>query len=420
MRREILTAKNVVVQGITGTHGAFHAASMRAGGTLVVAGTSPNKAGQMVNGVPVYANIESIKKDYRVDISVIFVPAPYAKGAMLEAIEANIPLIICITEGVPVHDMLEVKRCAQQTNVTIIGPNCPGVLLPGDNKLGIIPANMGLPGSIGIVSRSGTLTYETAAGLSARGLGQRYIIGIGGDRIQGTGFIDCLQLFEEDPEVTSIVLIGEIGGTGEQKAADYIQSSVTKPVYAYIAGHTAPLGVQLGHAGAILGSLDESAAAKTKALSAAGVHTYSSIVELVAAINNKHSLVSIEGACAYGATLLERAWQSIDNHSTSTYNVHMPTINTNLTTSGNSVAVRLPKELLRMSGLGSKVKLEARQGKIIISKVSESRSDWSTQIKALSEKENAAAEFTDMNMTALDGLEDLPWDGPSFEQWQKK
>jgi len=284
MRSAIFSAKNVIVQGITGSHGAFHTASMRAAGTTIVAGTSPNKAGQFVDGVPVYASINDIKKEHTVDISVIFVPAAFAKQAMVEAIEANIPLIVCITEGVPVHDMLVVKRKANEANIQIIGPNCPGVLLPGGNKLGIIPANMGLPGNVGVVSRSGTLTYEAAAGLSQKGIGQKYIIGIGGDRVRGTGFIDCLALFQSDPDVSSIVLIGEIGGTDEQRAAEYIQKHVTKPVYAYVAGHHAPAGIQLGHAGAILGSTDESAQAKTEALEKAGAITAASIVELVESV----------------------------------------------------------------------------------------------------------------------------------------
>lgn len=284
MHKDLFTAKNVIVQGITGSHGSFHAKAMRASGTNIIAGTSPNKAGQIINEVPVYATIADIQKDHPVDISVIFVPAVFAKSAMVEAIEARVPLVICITEGVPVHDMLEVTHRADEANVTIIGPNCPGVLIPGINKLGIIPTNMGMPGSVGIVSRSGTLTYEAAAGLSARGIGQKYIIGIGGDRIQGTDFIDCLALFESEDEVTSIVMIGEIGGIAEQRAAEYIKDHVSKPVYAYIAGHSAPAGVQLGHAGAILGSNNESAASKTTALSKAGAHTYNSIVELVQSV----------------------------------------------------------------------------------------------------------------------------------------
>jgi succinyl-CoA synthetase alpha subunit len=284
MNKELLSGKNVIVQGITGTHGSFHTAAMLASGTRIVAGTSPNKAGQTINGVPVYSNVQSIQQDYEVDISVIFVPAAFTRSAIIEAINASIPLIICITEGVPVHDMIEIKHLAKQAGVVIIGPNSPGVLLPGVNKLGIIPASMGVPGSIGIVSRSGTLTYEVAAGLTARGLGQKYIIGIGGDRIQGANFIDCLRLFEEDSGVDKIVLIGEIGGTSEHLAAEYITSHVTKPVYAYVAGHSAPVGVQLGHAGAILQSEQETAIVKTEALSQAGAITSVSIVTLLESI----------------------------------------------------------------------------------------------------------------------------------------
>jgi succinyl-CoA synthetase alpha subunit len=280
----LLTPKNVIVQGITGSHGAFHTKAMRAAGTNVVAGTSPNKAGETIDGVPVYATIADIQKDMSIDASVLFVPAPFAKNALLEAIKASIPLIVCITEGIPVHDMLVVKKAANQAGVRLIGPNCPGILLPGIVKLGIIPASMGLLGSIGVVSRSGTLTYEAAAGLSKRGLGQKYIIGIGGDQIRGTGYIECLDLFQNDPDVSSIVLIGEIGGTDEQRAADYIKARVTKPVYSYIAGHEAPVGVQLGHAGAILGGKNESAATKTQALKNADAATFNSIVELVQAV----------------------------------------------------------------------------------------------------------------------------------------
>jgi succinyl-CoA synthetase alpha subunit len=285
MNKAVFSAKNVIVQGITGKQGAFHTAGMRAAGTHIVAGTSPNKAGSFVDGVPVYASITDIKKEHAVDISIVFVPAPFAKSAMLEAIRGNIPLVVCITEGVPVHDMLIVRKIAQKAGTTIIGPNCPGVLLPGNNKLGIIPASMGTPGSVGIVSRSGTLTYEAAAGLTQRGIGQKYIIGIGGDRIRGTSFIDCLELFENDPDVKSIVLIGEIGGSDEQQAAEYIKNHVTKPVYAYIAGHSAPEGVQLGHAGAILGSHSESASIKTQALTKAGAHSFMSIVNLIQSVS---------------------------------------------------------------------------------------------------------------------------------------
>jgi len=282
MNRQLLTATNVIVQGITGTHGSFHARAMLEAGTTIVAGTSPNKAGQSVHSIPVFSTIQDIiAAGIQVDISVVFVPAPYAKAALLEAITANVKLIICITEGIPIHDMLIVKQAAASAGTTLIGPNCPGILIPGTNKLGIIPANMGLEGNVGIVSRSGTLTYEAMSGLTARGVGQRYVIGIGGDPIKGTEFIDCLELFEHDNQVDRIVLIGEIGGVSEHTAAKYITQHVTKPVFAYVAGHQAPVGVQLGHAGAILKSADESAAAKTKALSNAGATTAESITGLI-------------------------------------------------------------------------------------------------------------------------------------------
>ena len=281
MDNKLFTDKNVIVQGITGSQGSFHAKAMKQAGTNVIAGTSPNKAGQTIDDIPVYGSIKDIAAEHMIDVSVIFVPAAYAKAAILEAITAGISLIICITEGIPVHDMLQIKQQLAGKRSTLIGPNCPGVLLPCVNKLGIIPSSIGLAGSVGIVSRSGTLTYEAMAGLTARGIGQKYVIGIGGDPVRGTGFIECLELFKNDSDVTSIVMIGEIGGTDEIAAADYIKKNITKPVFGYIAGHHAPAGVQLGHAGAILGSENESAAAKTAALAEAGVTTGNSIVELV-------------------------------------------------------------------------------------------------------------------------------------------
>ena len=285
MTADLFKAKNVIVQGITGKHGMFHTKTMLATGTNIIAGTSPNKAGQMVENVPVYETIKDIKLNHAVDISVIFVPAAFAKAAIYEAIDEKVALIICITENIPIHDMLQIKQRLIGSRSVLIGPNCPGVLIPGGNKLGIIPADMGRPGSVGIVSRSGTLTYEAAAGLSARGVGQSYIIGIGGDPVRGSDFVDCLKLFENDPDVSSIVLIGEIGGASEQIAAKYIQSNVKKPVFGYIAGHHAPVGVQLGHAGAILSEQSESASAKTDALKQAGVKMASNIVELIDSVS---------------------------------------------------------------------------------------------------------------------------------------
>ena len=281
MREELLKGKNVIVQGITGAHGAFHASAMKATGTNVVGGTSPSKVGELIDGIPVYATIRDIQEKITVDISVIFVPAKFAKGAILEAIDAEIPLIVCITEGIPIHDMLQISQHLEKGRSTLIGPNCPGLLLPGHNKLGIIPAHLAAPGRTAIVSRSGTLTYEAMDALTRRGIGQKYIIGIGGDRIAGTSFIDCLELFQNDPEVDQIVMIGEIGGTSEIEAADYIEKNVTKPVYAYITGHHAPPGVQLGHAGAILGSADESAGAKTAYLAEKGINTATNITSLI-------------------------------------------------------------------------------------------------------------------------------------------
>lgn len=271
--------KNVIVQGITGAHGSFQTKAMLGAGTHIVAGTTPGKAGQTVEGIPVFDRIADIPDT--IDISVIFVPARFAKGAILEAIAAAVPLIICITEGIPVHDMLAVNEALKGSRSALLGPNSPGAIVPGVNKLGIIPAAMSLPGTAAIVSRSGTLTYETMAGLSAKGIGQKYVIGIGGDVIHGMGYVDCLELFQNDPDVDRIVLIGEIGGSDEIAAATYISNHVTKPVFAYIAGHHAPAGVQLGHAGAILGSERESAGAKTDALSRAGATTADSITELI-------------------------------------------------------------------------------------------------------------------------------------------
>lgn len=284
MDNKLLNGKNVIVQGITGSQGSFHTRAMVAAGTNIIAGTSPNKAGQEFEGIPVYGTIGDIQKDMHVDATVIFVPAAFAKNAVMEAISAGIPLIVCITEGVPIHDMLYIKQQIGKSSSRMIGPNSPGILLPGGNKLGIIPASMGLPGTVGIVSRSGTLTYEAMAGLTERGIGQKYVIGIGGDPIRGTGFIDCLKLFAGDPEVDQIVMIGEIGGTDEQQAARYVKENVAKPVYGYIAGHAAPAGVQLGHAGAILGSTDESAGAKTTLMQDCGIITATSIVELISLV----------------------------------------------------------------------------------------------------------------------------------------
>jgi succinyl-CoA synthetase alpha subunit len=285
MNYDLFAGKNVIVQGMTGTHGSFHTKNMVAYGTTIIAGTSPTKAGTEYEGIPVYASISEIKQNHEVDCSVIFVPAPFAKSAIFEAIDNEVPLIVCITENIPIHDMIAVKRRLTNSSSTLIGPNCPGVLLPGGNLLGIIPASLASQGDTAVVSRSGTLTYEAMDLLTTHGYGQRYIIGIGGDMVRGMGFIEALQLFEADPYVKRIVMIGEIGGTDEIAAAEYIAEQVTKPVYAYIAGHSAPAGVQMGHAGAILGDdANETASAKTNALTKAGAITATSVNELIKSI----------------------------------------------------------------------------------------------------------------------------------------
>lgn len=282
MDKSIFTGKNVIVQGITGKNGQFHTHNMHEYGTHIVAGTSPGKGGTKVEDIPVYNTIADIQREVKVDASVIFVPAPHARAAIFEAIEAEVPLIVCITEHIPVHDMLAVRERLSHSKSALIGPNCPGILTPGSQLLGIIPARLATSGDTAVVSRSGTLTYEAMDLLTKAGHGQKYIIGIGGDMVRGTGFIECLALFEKDPEVKKIIMIGEIGGTDEIAAADYIREHITKPVYAYIAGHSAPVGVQMGHAGAILGTNSlESADAKTAYLAEAGVVTTDSITELV-------------------------------------------------------------------------------------------------------------------------------------------
>lgn len=282
----LFTAKNVIIQGITGKNGSFHTKNMLAYGTHIVAGTSPNTTVTHVAGVPVYPTIAAIQQAYTIDSSVIFVPAAHAKAAVFEAIDARIPLIVCITEGIPVHDMLQIRHYLEGKSSIVIGPNCPGVLVPGVQRLGIIPDALSTPGDTAVVSRSGTLTYEAMDLLTRRGFGQKYIIGIGGDMIRGTGFTECLALFENDPEVKRIIMIGEIGGIDEITAATYIKTSVKKPVYAYVAGHSAPTGVQMGHAGAILGTNAlESADAKTKKLTDCGVITATSLPALIEKIH---------------------------------------------------------------------------------------------------------------------------------------
>lgn len=261
----------VIVQGITGRDGSFHAKQMQEYGTKVVGGVTPGKGGQDVNGIPVFNSVQDAKDKTGCDAAVIYVPAKFAKDAVLEDIAAGIPLIICITEGIPVIDMVEVKKAMRGKNIRLIGPNCPGLISPGKAKIGIMPGHIHKSGPIGVVSRSGTLTYEVVFNLSQHGLGQSSCVGLGGDPIIGMRFTDVLQLFQDDPDTKAIVMVGEIGGGDEQTAADFIKKNVTKPVVSFIAGRTAPAGKRMGHAGAIISSGDSTAEAKMATLTSAGV-----------------------------------------------------------------------------------------------------------------------------------------------------
>ena len=263
----------VIVQGITGREGLFHASQMLEYGTQVVAGVTPGKGGDWVldGKVPVFDTVERALAATGANCSVLFVPAKFAGDAMLEAADAGIPLMICITEGVPIQDMMKVRSYLDQEGVRLVGPNCPGLLTPGESKVGIIPGHIADPGSIGVVSRSGTLTYEVLYALQERGLGVTTCVGIGGDPINGTRFTDVLQMFEDDHHTESVVMIGEIGGSEEERAADYISASMTKPVVSFIAGQSAPPGKRMGHAGAIIEAGSGKAADKIAALQSAGV-----------------------------------------------------------------------------------------------------------------------------------------------------
>jgi len=268
----ILVNKNtrVVVQGITGKEGSFHATQCKAYGTQVVAGVTPGKAGQEVEGIPVFNTVRDAVKKTQCDTSLIFVPPPFCADAILEAADAGIKLVICITEGIPVNDMVKVKRALRGKDVRLVGPNCPGVITVDEAKIGIMPGFIHKKGVVGVVSRSGTLTYEAVYQLSTLGLGETTCVGIGGDPVNGTGFVEVLALFEKDPETHAIVMIGEIGGDAEERAAAYIKDNVTKPVVGYVAGFTAPEGKTMGHAGAIVSGSKGTAAAKIAALEKAG------------------------------------------------------------------------------------------------------------------------------------------------------
>jgi succinyl-CoA synthetase alpha subunit len=283
----ILVGKStrLVVQGITGREGEFHARQMLEYGTNVVAGVTPGKGGEWVAGVPVFDTVREAVRATEANTTIIYVPARFAADAILEATDAGIDVVVCITEGIPVLDMIKVRSQLDCTTTRLVGPNCPGLITPGEAKVGIMPGHIHTPGPIGVVSRSGTLTYEVVHALSLRGLGQSTAIGIGGDPIIGTDFIDVLRLFEADPRTEQVVLIGEIGGSDEQRAAEFIARNMTKPVTAFVAGQTAPPGKRMGHAGAIIEGGEGTAAEKIAAFEAVGVrvaHHPGEIAEMVA------------------------------------------------------------------------------------------------------------------------------------------
>lgn len=277
----------VIVQGITGRDGSFHTQKMLEYGTKIVGGVTPGKGGQQVSGVPVFNSVAEAKQATGANTAVIYVPAKFAKDAVLEDIAAGLDLIICITEGLPVLDMVEVKQVLRGKSSRLIGPNCPGLISPGKAKVGIMPGHIHQEGSIGVISRSGTLTYEVVYNLTRSGLGQSTCVGLGGDPIIGTRFVDILELFNNDPHTKGIVIVGEIGGGDEQLAAEYIKKNVKKPIVGFIAGRTAPKGKQMGHAGAIIASADSTAEAKIAVLRSAGVEVVDFPDEIPAAFKAK-------------------------------------------------------------------------------------------------------------------------------------
>lgn len=277
----------VICQGFTGSQGTFHSEQALAYGTKLVGGVTPGKGGTTHLGLPVFNTVKEAVLATGATASVIYVPAAFGKDSILEAIDASIELIVCITEGIPTLDMLVVKEKLIQKNVTMIGPNCPGIIVPDECKIGIMPGHIHLAGKVGIVSRSGTLTYEAVKQTTDIGLGQSVCVGIGGDPIPGSDFISILKLLEQDPKTQAIVMIGEIGGSAEEEAAQYIKHNVTKPVVAYIAGVSAPAGKRMGHAGAIISGNKGTAEEKTKALQAAGITVVSSLADIGEAVKKR-------------------------------------------------------------------------------------------------------------------------------------
>ncbi len=269
----ILVNKNskIIVQGLTGKEGSFHAENCLKYGTQIVGGVTPGKGGEVVLGLPVFNTVAEAKEKTGCNVSLIFVPPKGAADAIAEAVDADLDLVICITEGVPVLDMVEVRRFMHGKRTRLIGPNCPGVITPGEAKVGIMPASIHKPGRIGVVSRSGTLTYEAVGQLTALGLGQSTCVGIGGDPVNGTNFIDVLDLFNKDPDTDGVIMIGEIGGSAEEEAAEWVKANFKKPIVGFIAGQTAPPGRRMGHAGAIISGGKGTAEAKFKAMESAGI-----------------------------------------------------------------------------------------------------------------------------------------------------
>ena len=278
----ILINKNtkVICQGITGEQGTFHTRQMVAYGTKMVGGVTPGKGGTAVDGIPVFDTVGDAVKKTGANASVIYVPAGFAADAIMEAVDAGIELVVCITEGIPVIDMVKVRRFMEGKNSRLVGPNCPGVITPDECKIGIMPGHIHKAGKVGVVSRSGTLTYEAVDQLTRLGMGQSTCVGIGGDPVNGTNFIDVLELFQKDPGTDAIVMIGEIGGTAEEEAADFIRKNVKKPVVGYIAGATAPKGKRMGHAGAIISGGKGTAEEKFEAMQKAGIRITRSTAEI--------------------------------------------------------------------------------------------------------------------------------------------